>query len=48
MTEPGWKPSGSRSDLVPVHGGLAEPVDRVVPLAERSRLLRSRAAAACA
>ena len=25
-------------DLVPVHGGLAEPVDRVVPLAERSKL----------
>jgi sulfate adenylyltransferase len=25
-------------DLVPVHGGLAEPVDRVVPLSERVRL----------
>ena len=28
-----------RGDLVPVHGGLDVPVDRVVPLAERSRLL---------
>ena len=27
------------ADLVPVHGGLAEPVDRVVPLAERARFL---------
>jgi len=26
-------------DLVPVHGGLAEPVDRVVPLKERARFL---------
>jgi sulfate adenylyltransferase len=26
-------------DLVPVHGGLAEPVDRVVPLRERKALL---------
>ncbi len=26
------------SDLVPVHGGLAAPVDRIVPLAERSKL----------
>jgi len=26
-------------DLVPVHGGLAEPVDRVVPLSARPRLL---------
>jgi sulfate adenylyltransferase len=26
-------------DLVPVHGGLAEPVDRVVPLKERKRFL---------
>ena len=26
-------------DLVPVHGGLAEPVDRVVSLKERSRLV---------
>jgi sulfate adenylyltransferase len=28
-----------RKDLVPVHGGLAEPVDRVVPLSERRRFL---------
>lgn len=27
------------ADLVPVHGGLASPVDRVVPLKERARLL---------
>ncbi len=27
------------SDLVPVHGGLAEPVDRVVPLSERAAFL---------
>jgi len=40
MDQPGWKPSGSRGDLVPVHGGLEEPIDRVVPLAHRSRLLR--------
>ena len=40
MAESGWKPSGVRGDLVPVHGGLSEPVDRVVPLAERSQLLR--------
>jgi len=26
-------------DLVPVHGGIAEPVDRAVPLSERARLL---------
>jgi sulfate adenylyltransferase len=26
------------SDLVPVHGGLAAPVDRIVPLAERAKL----------
>jgi sulfate adenylyltransferase len=25
--------------LVPVHGGLAEPVDRIVPLAQRAKLL---------
>ena len=44
-----WKRTGSGGDLVPVHGGLAEPVDRVVPLAERSRLLaRGREAAAAA
>jgi len=29
--------SGAGSDLVPVHGGLSEPVDRVVPLKERKR-----------
>ena len=40
MKESDWKPTGSGGDLVPVHGGLAEPVDRVVPLAERARLLR--------
>jgi len=28
---------GAGSDLVPVHGGLSEPVDRVVPLKERKR-----------
>ena len=27
-------------DLVPVHGGLAQPVDRVVPLSERRAFLR--------
>jgi sulfate adenylyltransferase len=27
-----------RRDLVPVHGGLAEPVDRVLPLSQRKRL----------
>ena len=26
-------------DLVPVHGGLAEPVDRVVPLSARAKLV---------
>lgn len=31
------------SDLVPVHGGLAEPVDRVVPLSERAKLLAEAA-----
>ncbi|MFH1468739.1 MAG: sulfate adenylyltransferase [Pseudomonadota bacterium] len=29
--------------LVPVHGGLAEPVDRVLPLTERTRLLADAA-----
>jgi sulfate adenylyltransferase len=29
----------SQRDLVPVHGGLAEPVDRIVPLKERRRFL---------
>jgi sulfate adenylyltransferase len=32
-----------RKDLVPVHGGLAEPVDRVVPLSERKKLLAEAA-----
>ena len=27
-------------DLVPVHGGLSEPVDRVVPLSQRARFLK--------
>ncbi len=40
MARSDWKPTGSGGDLVPVHGGLAGPVDRVVPLASRSRLLR--------
>jgi sulfate adenylyltransferase len=30
-------------DLVPVHGGLAEPVDRVVPLKDRKRFLAEAA-----
>ncbi len=38
--EPRWQPTGQHGDLVPVHGGLAEPVDRVVPLSERAKLLR--------
>jgi sulfate adenylyltransferase len=29
----------SQRDLVPVHGGLAEPVDRIVPLKDRRRFL---------
>jgi sulfate adenylyltransferase len=29
----------SQRDLVPVHGGLAEPVDRIIPLKERRRFL---------
>jgi sulfate adenylyltransferase len=29
----------SQRDLVPVHGGLAEPVDRTIPLKERRRFL---------
>ena len=29
-----------KSDLVPVHGGLAELVDRVVPLSARAEFLR--------
>ena len=40
MTDAGWKPSGRNGDLVPVHGGLDEPVDRVVALSERARFLR--------
>jgi sulfate adenylyltransferase len=31
--------SGETRDLVPVHGGLAEPVDRVVPLKHRKAFL---------
>ncbi len=31
--------STERRDLVPVHGGLDEPVDRVVPLSQRSAFL---------
>ena len=31
--------AAQRKDLVPVHGGLAEPVDRVVPLSERKKFL---------
>ena len=30
---------GDRTDLVPVHGGLSSPVDRVIPLRERKGLL---------
>jgi hypothetical protein len=30
-------------ELVPVHGGLAEPVDRVVPLSQRAAFLREAA-----
>ena len=26
-------------DLVPVHGGLSQPVDRIVPLSQRARFL---------
>jgi sulfate adenylyltransferase len=29
----------SQRDLVPVHGGLAEPVDRIIPLKDRRRFL---------
>jgi sulfate adenylyltransferase len=32
-------PASKNEDLVPVHGDLAQPVDRVVPLKERARLL---------
>ena len=44
--EPRWQPSGQHGDLVPVHGGLAEPVDRVVPLSERGEVL-ARGARGC-
>ena len=40
MARSDWKPTGSGGDLVPVHGGLVEPIDRVVPLSSRSRLLQ--------
>jgi sulfate adenylyltransferase len=33
----------SNQDLVPVHGGLREPVDRVVPLRDRKRFLAEAA-----
>jgi sulfate adenylyltransferase len=33
----------SQQDLVPVHGGLSEPVDRVVPLNERAKFLADAA-----
>ena len=33
-------PQGHPRSLVPVHGGLAEPVDRVVPLKDRKRFLQ--------
>jgi sulfate adenylyltransferase len=35
--------AAKRQDLVPVHGGLAEPVDRVIPLSERKRFLAEAA-----
>jgi sulfate adenylyltransferase len=31
--------AAQRQDLVPVHGGLAEPVDRIIPLSERKKFL---------
>jgi sulfate adenylyltransferase len=31
---------GRSGELVPVHGGLGEPVDRVVPLSQRGRFLK--------
>ena len=43
MKQADWKPSGTNGELVPVHGGLSEPVDRVVPLSERGRLAREAA-----
>lgn len=33
------EPKRASLDLVPVHGGLEEPVDRVLPLSERKRFL---------
>ncbi len=35
--------SQSQSDLVPVHGGLSEPVDRIVPLKQRKAFLEETA-----
>ncbi|MEE2679467.1 MAG: sulfate adenylyltransferase [Myxococcota bacterium] len=35
--------SSKQADLVPVHGGLEHPVDRVVPLKERRRFLEEAA-----
>ena len=35
--------AAQRKDLVPVHGGVAEPVDRVVPLSERKKFLAEAA-----
>ncbi len=35
--------SQSQSDLVPVHGGLSEPVDRIVPLKQRRAFLEEAA-----
>jgi sulfate adenylyltransferase len=37
------KQSSPSVDLVPVHGGLAEPVDRVVPLSQRAAFLKEAA-----
>ena len=32
--------SSQQRDLVPVHGGLQAPVDRIVPLSQRKAFLR--------
>jgi sulfate adenylyltransferase len=32
--------NGTRSGLVPIHGGLSELIDRRVPLGERSRFVK--------
>jgi sulfate adenylyltransferase len=40
MEEKRAEPVAGRGDLVPVHGGLTDLVDRVVPLSQRARLLR--------